>query len=255
VKPGIWLAVAVLPLLAAATAAIPTPPKLTVEQQFDRGVAADLGLPGPPNPAAALAWYRSAANAELPAAQLNAAVMYDSGRGTARDATQAAIWYGAAAAHGDARAAYDAGQLYATGDGVPQNDEAARAWYAIAAARGVAAARHKYVRPTSVEGNALLPATPLRPARLTLSPLGRDVALVWSAPPAPRAAQPINYYVQLVTRAGGRQHTVFEGFVDTTATLVTLPPGTADYAWRVLTVSHPGSHYVASEWATFSVKE
>jgi hypothetical protein len=243
-----------LPLLAAASGPAPAP-SLTVEQQFDRGVAADLGLPGPADPATALAWYRSAANAELPAAQLNTAVMYDSGRGTPRDPTQAAIWYGAAAAHGDARAAYDAGQLYASGDGVPQNDAAARAWYAIAAARGVVAARHKYVRPTIVEGDTLLPATPLRPARLTLSPLGRDVALVWSSPPAPRAAQPVNYYVQVVARAGAKQRLVYAGFVDATASLVTLPPGAADYAWRVLTVSHAGSHYVASAWATFSSKE
>jgi hypothetical protein len=106
-----------------------------------------------------------------------------------------------------------------------------------------------------VQGDALLPATPLRPARLTVSPLGRDVALVWSSPPAPRAAQPVNYYVQLVTRVGGRQRMVYEGFVDTTATLVTLPPGAADYAWRVMTVSHAGSHYVASDWATFSAAE
>jgi TPR repeat protein len=230
-------------------------PHLTVEQQFDRGVAADLGLPGPPDPATALAWYRSAANAELPAAQLNAAVMYDSGRGTPRDPTQAAMWYGAAAAHGDARAAYDAGQLYAAGDGVPQNDAAARAWYEIAAARGVAAARHKYVRPTVVSGDALLPATPLRPSRLTLSPLGRDVALVWSSPPAPRAAQPVTQYVQLLTRNGTKQRMVYAGFVDATAALVTLPPGPADYAWRVLTVSRAGSHYVASDWATFSTQE
>ena len=55
----------------------------------------------------AFALYRRAAEAGLPAAELNVAVMLDSGRGVAADTAEAATWYARAAVHGEVRAAYN----------------------------------------------------------------------------------------------------------------------------------------------------
>jgi hypothetical protein len=230
-------------------------PQQAAQADFDRGAAYDVGKLGPPDAHAALQYYSRAAAAELPEAQLNTAVMLDSARGTSRDATQAAIWYAAAAAHGDGRAAYDMGQLYESGDGVPRNAAAARAWFALAASRGIEAAAHKHVTDTAdAAADTLAPAQPMRPDGLKLQPQGREIALVWSAPAEPRSVRPVSVYIQLLIRAGTGQRMIYSGFVTVTSTLVTLPPGDGEYAWRTLTVSAGGGHYVASAWAKFTAR-
>ncbi len=214
-----------------------------------------MGQHGPPDARTALKYYARAAAAELPEAQLNTAIMLDSARGTPRDATQAAIWYAAAAAHGDGRAAYDMGQLYESGDGVPRNEAAARAWFALAAARGIQAAAHKHVANIGdAAADTLAPAQPLRPDGLKLQPQGREIALVWSAPAEPKSVRPVSLYIQLLIRAGTGQRMIYSGFAAVTSMLVTLPPGNGEYAWRTLTVSAGGGHYVASPWAKFTAR-
>jgi hypothetical protein len=230
-----------------------SPARQSAEADFERGAAYDAGKLGAPDAHTALTYYARAAAAELPEAQLNTAVMLDSARGTPRDAAQAAIWYAAAAAHGDGRAAYDMGQLYESGDGVPRNEMAARAWFAFAASHGIEAAVHKHVADTPT-ATTLAPAVPARPDGLRLQPQGHDIALVWSAPSEPKSSQPVSFYIQLVIRAGTGQRMIYAGFANVTSTLVTLPAGENDFAWRTLTVSASGGHYVASPWAKFSAK-
>ena len=257
-RSGLRRGVAIAACLGLPCAAQAATRLAEAQAAFDRAVSYDLGSNGGvPDPRAALDGYLQAAAAELPLAQLNAALMLDSGRGTPRDATRAAALYAAAAAHGQGRAAFDLAQLYEEGDGVPRNAAAARAWFAFAAQHGVAAAIGRPVTtgelPADMPGaSGLRAASPIRPRGDILAPLGQEVALVWTDTPQSAQAGATTTYLQVLSNDAGTQHVLFQGAVPATAATVKLPAGRRDYAWRTLTVSPVTGHYVPSAWATFT---
>lgn len=223
--------------------------------------AVRLDLSGEDAAPRAFELYRRAAEAGLPAAEFNVAVMFDSGRGTAADMTQAATWYARAATHGNQRAAYNLGQLYDNGQGVPQNVDLARAWFA---ASGLAAAKERMSQlraPTS--GNGILaPPRCVVPAPGGIIALSHNttgagatgtdgIELVWTSTQQP---EPVRFFVELreVTPAGSTE--AYSGFVETSAVLVSVAdrPG-GSFAWRVTALGRKAGGYMASEWAPFSL--
>lgn len=94
-----------------------------------RGVPQDL--------AAAVDWYRRAAEAGLAPAQYRLGSLYEKGTGTARDAKEAAEWYGKAAQQGNAKAMHNLAVINAEGSlGAPDYALAAK-WFQEAAEHGI----------------------------------------------------------------------------------------------------------------------
>ena len=218
-------------------------------EDFRRGLAADLGSNGRPDPALAYRYYERAAAMGNADAELNLGVMNDSGVGTLADATQAALWYARAASHGLGRAAFDLGQLYEAGDGVPQNRALAAAWFAQAADEGIAAASYRAQRLlASPEAGALTAPVLVAPAAGTrLS--GENVELVWqSASSVPG----VRYWVQVAQGGDGEDRTIVYRDTAVSSMLVALPASDGDYAWRVFAAGP--DHYQASGWSSFSVR-
>ena len=230
--------------LGSATAAA-----FEATEWFDEGVRRDLG-----NSAeaarSAFSSFRRAAEAGLPEAELNVAIMLDSGRGVDRDAVQAAIWYARSATHGNRRAAYNLGQLYEAGEGVPLNLDVARAWFALCALP--AAREHLAVRPLAAREPAALSApVPLSPrSGLTIDPGQSGIELVWTSMPQPEA---VRFFVELraLDRSGSRE--VFSGSSDVTSIMAAKPDQPGIYAWRVLAIAPRAAQYTTSEWLVFRV--
>jgi len=87
--------------------------------------------------AAAVAWYRRAAEAGLAPAQYRLGSLYEKGTGTARDAKAAAEWYTKAATLGNAKAMHNLAVINAEGSlGAPDYALAAK-WFQEAADRGI----------------------------------------------------------------------------------------------------------------------
>ncbi len=240
-------AAARLALLASPALAASRPDPRTL---FNQAVTADLASTGTEGSARALALYRQAADGGLAEAELNVAVMYDSGRGTARDATLAADYYGASATGGLARAAFDLGQLYESGDGVPQNLSLAQAWFSQAAAEGLAAAANRPPHPAvKLPDTVAAPANRYPPESANLPvPVG-GLPLVWTAAATPA---PASYFVQVMHIEGRTASLVFSTTTEVSAVRMPAPhPGR--YAWRVFTICPSLGRYVASGWAGFSL--
>ena len=193
--------------------------------------------------------------AGLAEAEINVAVLLDSGRGVAHDAAQAALWYARAALRGNHRAEYNLAGLYATGEGVPRNLAAATALYRAAAAGGLAAAATKLktldrAEPSAdIAARSLTAATPLAPAGDVTEATAAEI--VWSAPEQP---VPVRYFVEVVAIEDGGWHDVFTAYSDTPAVLAQLKPGPSTYAWRVYTVARNTLHYAASPWTQFRLQ-
>jgi hypothetical protein len=96
--------------------------------RFGQGVAQD--------PAAALMWYRLAAELDIAAGQLGVGAMYASGEGVPKDMVVAVRFYRLAADNGDERAQLLLAYAYARGEGVPKDRGEAAKWYRLAAERG-----------------------------------------------------------------------------------------------------------------------
>jgi hypothetical protein len=189
--------------------------------------------------------YRRAAQAGLPEAQFNVAVMLDSGRGVARDQMQAALWYARAASRGNKRAAYNLGQLYEVGQGVPRNADLARTWYrrsALPAAR----ARLATIKRDEATGSALTAPTPVAPTAGVVIAGAREVELVWTA-----AAQPerVRFYVELWDVSERGRQEIYSGFTESSSVKVAIPGGNKRFAWRVVTIAGGVGRYAASDWA------
>ena len=73
-------------------------------------------------------------------AQSNLGVMYENGTGVAQDSAAAVSWYRKAADQGDAKAQYNLGLMYAKGQGVPQDYVQAHKWFNLGATSGDASA-------------------------------------------------------------------------------------------------------------------
>ena len=108
-------------LTAAATA-----------QDYEKGVAANQRA----DYGAALEAWRAAADQGDARAQNSLGLMYQTGRGVARDDGAAAQWFQRAAELGDVEAQNNLGDFYATGRGVPQDDVLALMWLSLASAQG-----------------------------------------------------------------------------------------------------------------------
>ncbi len=107
--------------------AVPVP-----AQDFEKGVAADRRA----DYAAAFKAWRAAADQGDARAQNSLGLMYQTGRGVARDDGAAAQWFQRAAELGDVEAQNILGSLYAAGRGVPQDDVRALMWLSLASAQG-----------------------------------------------------------------------------------------------------------------------
>ena len=90
----------------------------------------------------AVAWYRKAADQGDAVGQFNLGLMYRQGLGVARDDAQAVSWYRKAADQGLAQAQYNLGSMYANGLGVARDDTEAVSWCRKAAEQGLAQAQY-----------------------------------------------------------------------------------------------------------------
>ena len=222
---------------------------------FGMGLAYDLGQGIGQDERLACSYYRRAADNGIVAAAFNEAALQDAARCGPHDAGATALWYGRAAASMHPRAMYDLGQLYEKGDGVPRNPAMAASWYGLAGAYGLAAAG---VRARDLSQAGYEPSAPLAMASLSwpvgdaLPDRGIAVPFVWAAPAQPA---PVRFYIEVYVLGGAAPRKVAARYVDVSATMVVLPPGAADYAWRVLTVAAGAHRYVASSWADFSVRK
>jgi len=176
----------------------------------------------------ALAVYHQTAEAGLPDAQLNVAIMYDSGRGTRRDAAQAAIWFGQAAAGGIGRAAFDLAQLYAAGTACRGirfrrrrglRKRCGKAWRAAAGR----------VATGGPGGSYAAPILAYRPQSARIAAAQSGISLVWTQ--APVTASEV-FFVQVVHLVGAAQQPVFSVMAHVSAVQMRVEkPG--HYAWRV----------------------
>ncbi len=214
---------------------------------FNKAVQYDLNGSG--DTTLAFAWYRRAADAGMPEAEFNVAVMLDSGRGVRPDLAEAAIWYARAATHGNHRAAYNLGLLYEDGQGVPQNPDLARAYFAqsdLAAAR----THLSNQRPQLPRDAALVAPTLLAPRPNTsISSTLNGIEFVWTSQ---MQSEPLSYFVELRAIDAAGSSEVFTGSTETGSLFAALPTIRGDYAWRVTAVGRKEGRYVASPWVRFN---
>ena len=192
----------------------------SAEAALKLGQMHDLGRGVPRDRGEALRWYLEGAEAGLPEAQFNAAVLLDEAGRTA----QAARWYARAAAGGHGRARYNLGLLFAAGDGVARNPDLARHWFEAATDAVPAAAR------------AAIPEVERRTGFEPPTPLGAGVAgtratFAWSAPPGP---EPRPFVLEVIAIEGGAAGgVVARRETPASAVELELPATTGVLAWRV----------------------
>ena len=90
----------------------------------------------------AVAWYQKAADQGYAGAQHNLGCMYRDGRGVAKDDSQAVAWFQKAADQGYAKAQSNLGWMYVNGRGVAHDDRQAAQWYQKAGDQGNADAQN-----------------------------------------------------------------------------------------------------------------
>jgi TPR repeat protein len=88
----------------------------------------------------AFSQFRQLAASGDAAAQFQLSLLYDTGRGTKRDAKEALYWLRVSATHGHPQAQSNLGVAFAKGRGVMQDPIRAYVWFAIAAESGDAVA-------------------------------------------------------------------------------------------------------------------
>ncbi len=96
---------------------------------------------GAPDAAAAVAWYRRAAEAGNADAQLNLGFMLFHGEGVPRDRDSGLRWYEKAADAGLPAAQYNVAKVYWDGDGVARDPDKAKRLFKAAAEQGLAPAQ------------------------------------------------------------------------------------------------------------------
>ncbi|UXN67440.1 sel1 repeat family protein (plasmid) [Phyllobacterium sp. A18/5-2] len=205
---------------------------------------------GPADARLAFDMYRRAAEAGLPEAQFNVAIMLDSGRGVSPDVAQAATWYARAASHGIRRAAYNLGQLYEAGQGVPQNVDLARAWFK-ASDLPAARARLTAIRSGGAKAATLSAPVLVAPADGELIGSGaNNVELVWTARQGPEG---VRFFVELRALVPSGSREIYSGFVDVSSLNVALSSSfKGAFAWRVFAVAQGSGRYAASNWSYLS---
>ena len=113
--------------------------------------------------AAAMSWFRKAAEQGHAEAQYNLGVMYEDGRGVPRDYTAAMSWFRKAAEQGEAKAQFNVGIMYAHGQGVPRDDVQAHKWLDLASSHS--GASEKEIRERAVRNRDILAAR-MTPAQI-----------------------------------------------------------------------------------------
>ena len=94
------------------------PSKAMPTAQYNLGLMYNHGQGVPQDYAAAMSWYRKAAEQGLAPAQYNLGYMYDHGQGVPLDYALAVSWYRKAAEQGDGSAQNNLGVMYQIGQGV-----------------------------------------------------------------------------------------------------------------------------------------
>lgn len=137
-------ALTLLALALSAAAADPAFDRLQAEAasgsadaRFRLGRAFERGEGTARDEAAAVRWYRAAAEQGDLRAQYNLALCLLEARGTARDSVEGERWLARAAAQGNAEVAANYGGRLARGLGLPKNPTAALPWLRQAAEAGV----------------------------------------------------------------------------------------------------------------------
>ena len=226
------------------------------DAMFGLGLSYDLGRGVEPNEGRACRYYRLGSEGGVVASTFSYAVSLDRGKCGGRAPAEVADWYGRAAAFGHSRAEYALGQLYEQGDGVPRNPDLAAAWYRAAATAGLTRATDHVATLASAAGQGRASTyeapDPTFPAGQALPDRGIPTPFVWSAPAEPT---PVRYFLEVFSLGHGPAAQVAAHYVSLSTAVVTLPPGAADYAWRVFAVA-PESHlYVVSPWQRFTISE
>jgi hypothetical protein len=214
---------------------------------FEAGVRSEL-FDGEAASRTAFALYARAAQAGLPEAEFNTAVLLDSGRGVRTDTALAATWYARAAAHGHERAAYNLGQLYDAGEGAPRNPDLARAWFA---ASNLPAALARAARPASSTHHAGVDPPTLVSPRANEG-TGSDTGLtefVWTVQ---QQSEPAQFLVEICAVDDGGPREVFSGISRLSSLTVLLPRLDAPFAWRVTTILPKSAQYAAGSWVYFN---
>jgi Sel1 repeat len=96
----------------------------------------DLGKGVPIDSAAAANWLSKAADQGQTDAQFNLGAMYEEGIGVTQDCQAAVTWYRKAAEQGHAKAQNNLGTMFVKAQGVPQDYDSAADWFRKAAAQG-----------------------------------------------------------------------------------------------------------------------
>src|SRR6185312_4502023 len=132
-----WVAVLGLLLALAATPAAAQPPTAAPSDQvasaaFEKGEAAYKAK----DYAAAMSFFRIAADQGYAPAQSDLGYLYQTGAGVPADYLEAMRWYRMAAAQNLAAAQNQIGYLYQNALGVPQDYAEAMRWFQLSAAQG-----------------------------------------------------------------------------------------------------------------------
>ena len=239
------LLAAVLALVASSHGARAEDPRA----MFDQAVRNEL-YGGEAASQAAFELYLRAAQAGLPEAAFNIAVLLDSGRGVEKDVALAATWYARAAAQGHDRAAYNLGQLYASGDGVPRNTDLAQAWFA-ASKLPAALARAAHPEPPDLGAGISSPRLISPRADQGMNVNTGLTEFVWTSAQQPEPAQ---YLIEICAFQGGWRE-VFSGVSRLSSVAVIIPLDGSMLAWRVTTVLPKSARYAPSDWGYFGPEQ
>jgi TPR repeat protein len=124
---------------SAAEHAVTPPASTEAYSQNEKGIAAITGQPS--DLRAAHRWFEKAARKGYAPAQVNLAITYSQGWGTARNDGAVLYWLTLAAKQGNERALFNLGQLYLEGCGVRRNYPEALRLFREAAEKGETAAQ------------------------------------------------------------------------------------------------------------------
>lgn len=111
------------------------------EAQTVVGVMYEIGRGAAKDDAQAAKWYGKAAEQGISEAQFNLALLYKNGRGVPKDFVKTLDLLRKAAGQGNAKAQFNLGVMYEKGQGVQKNDAEAVQWFAKAAEQGDATAQ------------------------------------------------------------------------------------------------------------------
>ncbi len=104
--------------------------------QYQLGAMYARGDGVPEDQAAAIKWYRLAAEQGNPDGQRMLAEMYANGRGVKQDDAEAVKWWQMSATQGDPDSIYKLGLLFNTGVGMPRDYIEAYAYFSVASTLG-----------------------------------------------------------------------------------------------------------------------